>query len=338
MMDKINLLPVSEWKSFLLADYFDMKGGKYHPKEMGEIDLLTPLVSASERDNGITSYVSGKPMFAGNALTIGKVGCVVNYQASPFSCTGDVVALMPKPSTPFNMAIGLFLKSIIQSESPKWSYGRQIRLNNCQRLVVKLPSSEDGNPNWQLMETYMKSLDANVAKVDKAPVSSKKVTLPLVSEWSAIAMKDIFTITNCKSFDKRDINISKDGAGTLVRYITRKGVNNGMLFHATVSDHFEKGGCITIGIEGCVAFYQEGSFIAGQNIASLRSEHLNAYNAQMFCKLLNHTMKGMFCYGRGVTLGRLMDLKVSVPVTITGDPDWQIMEAYVKSLPFSRSM
>lgn len=333
-MNKINLPPVSEWKSFLLADYFDMKGGKYHPKEMGEIDLSTPLVSASERDNGITSYVSGKPMFAGNALTIGKVGCVVNYQASPFSCTGDVVALMPKSSTPFNVAIGLFLKSIIHSESPKWSYGRQIRLNNCQRLVVKLPASKDGNPDWQLMEDYMKSLDANVAKVDKAPVFSEKVTLPPVTEWKSFRFDDVFNISKGKSLTKVNMTNGK------TPYVGASDKNNGVTaFVGQEPTH--SGNKITVANNGSVgeSFYQETAFWCSSDVSviDLKERGLNGEIALFLISLIK-AEKFKFSYGRKWNKERMERSQISLPIDADGNPDWQLMEEYIKSLPFSRSL
>ena len=35
---------------------------------------------------------------------------------------------------------------------------RQIRLNDCQKLTIKLPVTTQGLPDWEFMENYIKSL------------------------------------------------------------------------------------------------------------------------------------------------------------------------------------
>ena len=132
-----------------------MSSGKYTPKDSYESGDV-PLISASNVNNGVKEWTNMNPVFNPGSITIGKVQASTFYQETDFCATGDVCVLIPK----FNMNkfIGIFLKNIIGMESPKWDYGRQIRLNNCQRLSVKLPVDSNGNPDWQLMEDYIKSL------------------------------------------------------------------------------------------------------------------------------------------------------------------------------------
>jgi hypothetical protein len=152
---KIELPNVSDWSAFELSDYFDMFSGKYTPKG-GYGHGSVPLISASNLNNGVKGWTNLHPKFDSGCLTIGKVEASTFYQPLPFCSTGDVCTLKPK----FNMSkfTALFVKTVISLESKKWSYGRQIRLNNCKNLKINLPSCINGEPDWGLMDEYMRSL------------------------------------------------------------------------------------------------------------------------------------------------------------------------------------
>jgi hypothetical protein len=53
------------------------------------------------------------------------------------------------------------------------------------------------------------------------------------------------------------------------------------------------------------------------------------------CKILNLEIKKRFSYGRGLVKSRLELLKLKLPITPSGTPDWQFMEDFIKSLPYS---
>lgn len=92
-----------------------------------------------------------------NCLTIGKIGISTYYQSLPFVASSDVTILIPKRDS-FNQYHGLFITTLLSREKYKWSYGRQIRLNDCQKLTIKLPTTSQGDPDWEFMENYIKSL------------------------------------------------------------------------------------------------------------------------------------------------------------------------------------
>lgn len=149
-------LETKEWKNICLSDYFDVKAGIYHyPDEYN--DGLTPYLTASNENNGVGQYIDIKPEFKGNCIITGKIGCTAFYVYEDFCATSDVNIFIPK----FNMTkyVGIFITTIINyNENYKWAYGRQCRVGNSKKLVVKLPVMPDGTPDWQFMEDYIKSL------------------------------------------------------------------------------------------------------------------------------------------------------------------------------------
>jgi type I restriction enzyme M protein len=152
--EKITLEAYS-WKIFNLITLFDMKAGKYYPRKSYNEGYI-PLISASENNNGVIKFTDLEPKY-NNCLTIGKIGISTFYQNIPFVATSDVTILIPRIEN-FNKYLGLFIATILNQEKYKWSYGRQIRLNDCQKLTIKLPVTTQGLPDWEFMENYIKSL------------------------------------------------------------------------------------------------------------------------------------------------------------------------------------
>lgn len=149
-------LSIDKWKWFKLDSLFLIEAGCYHyPNEYSKGE--TPYCSASSTNNGVGELINLLPDFSGNKLTLGKIKCSTFYQPLPFCATSDVNILTPK----FKMSIyiGLFIATIIEnSEGYKWNYGRQCRINDTKNIKIKLPVDSKGNPDWQFMENYIKSL------------------------------------------------------------------------------------------------------------------------------------------------------------------------------------
>lgn len=170
----VDILDTDTWKEFKITNLFDVCAGTYYSKddyEKGD----TPYISASDTNNGVGFMTDLKPDFTGNKITIGKIGATAYYQPDSFCATSDVNILTPL--FPMNKYTGLFITQVINtSENYKWSYGRQCRIGDTKKIVIKLPIRYDdsGNtlidknskfskegyiPDLQFMENYIRSLD-----------------------------------------------------------------------------------------------------------------------------------------------------------------------------------
>ncbi len=56
------------------------------------------------------------------------------------------------------------------------------------------------------------------------------------------------------------------------------------------------------------------------------------------CTVLNHTNIGRYNYGYAIVNHRLKSLQIKLPATPQGEPDWEFMENYIKSLCYSSSL
>lgn len=151
-------LDVSTWREFKYSDLFETKRGKISSLR-GLDDGKTPVVTAASVNNGITAWVAREPKHRGNTITISGDGVNVGeafYQAEPYLANTAVNVLTPKFE--LNSYIAMFLCTIIRKEKFKYNYGRKWSLTRMRNSIIKLPVDEEGNPDWQFMEEYIKTL------------------------------------------------------------------------------------------------------------------------------------------------------------------------------------
>lgn len=89
-------------------------------------------------------------------------------------------------------------------------------------------------------------------------------------------------------------------------------------------------------------FYHGYSYLSDDNIHTLifKDEYKNFDNqyVALFISCLLQNLKIRYSYGRQVRLKRLVNELVALPVDENDYPDWQFMENYIKSLPYSSNL
>ncbi len=158
-----------EWKIFKIKKIFTIEKGVSLIKNFDKGNI--PLVSSTNLNNGIFKFVnkiSRKP-FKKNLITVSSNGSVGEsfYQKKPFYATCDVNILIPL--FPLNVYIAMFLNTVIELEKYRFGYGRKWGKAKMLNSNIKLPITKDDNPDWQFMESYIKSLpySANLGSNNK---------------------------------------------------------------------------------------------------------------------------------------------------------------------------
>lgn len=150
-------LHAAVWKEFAYRDLFDIKKGKRLTKQ-AMLEGTTPFIGSSDSNNGVTGYVGQPAEHAGNTITVAYDGSVGEafYQPKPYFALDSVNVLYPRFA--LNPYIALFLATLIRKEKYRYNYGRKWHLGRMNESVIKLPITENGGPDWQFMEKYIKSL------------------------------------------------------------------------------------------------------------------------------------------------------------------------------------
>ena len=156
-------LNIKSWDYFDLINLFDVSASRDELVDDLTFGGKTPYITSSETNNGVTDFVVEEPTNKAGTITANRGGSVgyffyqpISYKATPV----DVRILTPKFN--INVYIGLFLKTILQLEKYRYNYSRKMGSDRLVKFRIKLPVSRNGNPDWQFMEDYIKSLPYSV--------------------------------------------------------------------------------------------------------------------------------------------------------------------------------
>lgn len=339
-------MDTSTWKWFRYDEIFDIRKGKRLTKEnMTEGSIR--YIGAIDSNNGLSAYIGNdSQLHQGNTISVSYNGSIgfAFYQEKEFWATDDVNVLYPRFS--LNRYIAMFLCHLIEREQYRFCYGRKWDLEAMNKSKIKLPVTSEGTPDWKYMEDFVKDqiipqLPKKAQKVwlqkyDTQPMQQEKMKLN-TEEWKWFLPSDIFTeISIAPSSDLNSLELDPFG----VNYLSRAVVNNG--YECKVKRDESKvtrGNFISVVMVGVpsFAFYQKNDVICSQNILVLRYPAINQYNALFLCTILQKDGY-RYSYGRTLSKANFLQTRIKLPVTPAGTPDWQFMEDYIKSLPFSRNI
>ena len=151
-------IPTATWRWFRIDEIFELKKGK----RLTTFDMVSgeiPFIGSSAFRNGITAFVDVNfHTHPGNTMTVAYNGSVGEsfYQPVEYFACDDINVLYPQFE--LNRYIAMFLITMIKHEKYRFGYGRKWHLERMGESRIKLPVNDDGQPNWQSMEDYIKSL------------------------------------------------------------------------------------------------------------------------------------------------------------------------------------
>ncbi len=345
-------LNISEWKEYWLGDLFEIKKGKRLTSE-DQTEGTTPYIGAIDSNNGVSNYIGQAPIHEGNTISLSYNGSVGQafYQPIPFWATDDVNVLYFRDKTiSFNRNMALFICTILKQEQYRYCYGRKWVLDSMNETMVKLPTKGD-KPDWSYMEKYISSLKS------QAVTSTKKVGDISFDykKWESFSFGRLITEENiykAKAYSKTELVTSDVWKEGFIHFVSRTEENNSIDCYAMKSDFsdIEEGNAITVGDTTSTIAYQSEPFVNGDHIIVIRADWLNKYTGMFIVSLLRKE-RYRYSYGRAYLMDSIKNTKLHLPVkkrdgkpiiddshTFSDEgylPDWEWMETYIKSLPYS---
>lgn len=152
-------LNTNDWKYFYISDLFYVYASK-EENAMNRINGIVPFISSTQFSNGVSKYVDDEPMIPNNTITVARNGSVGSafYQPIPYCASPDDIRIFKPKGFELNKYIALFLITIIEKEKFRYGYGRKFGTKRMNETKIKLPATNEGIPDWQFMENYIKSL------------------------------------------------------------------------------------------------------------------------------------------------------------------------------------
>lgn len=289
----------------------------YNMGQSPDSDVL--FVSRTANNNGVVATVDrveGTDPYPAGLITVALGGSVLSsfVQRKPFYTAFHIMVLEPRREMSFNEK--MYYCMCIQSNQYRYSYGRQA---NKTLKDIEIP---DTVPEW-VNEITISPIATQQA--DIAPTESRA--------WLEFRMGDLFRFVKGRRLTKADMI---DGS---INYLGAISENNGVRQHIDVApEDISAPNCITVNYNGSVgeAFYQSEPFWASDDVNILYADGwtMNKYNA-LFIVTVIKANRYRFSYGRKWTIAKMKESVIKLPAKTDGNPDYEYMEAYIKTLPYS---
>lgn len=327
---------MTEQKFFKLSNIFEIKTSKcIHENGLKQGAGTIPYVTRTSLNNGVSKFVCSQrteKLNPGNVITVGMDTQTVFYQKQNFYCGRDILSLS---NTIMNQYIGIFVVGVLdQVVKKKYSYGYCASLTRISNLEIKLPSTSDGSPDWEFMESYIREQYREVVQERIEELEKKKPDVPTVPrDIEEIQATADFPLGQVFPTITRGIQISKRNRNPgILPYISASLLNHGEADFVSVNEKYIYKDCLTvpfIGGENCT-FYHDEEFVPSASVAVLQNENFNKYIYVFLIGILNVIMR-KYSFGYKASLERLQKQTIPLPITPDGKPDWEFMSDYIKT-------
>ena len=159
-----------------------------------------------------------------------------------------------------------------------------------------------------------------------------------MTNWANFIVDDIFEIINGKGITVEEIESnpgdfeavqSGEGNNGVMGYISKAYCRN-------KSYSYCEEACLTVarsGTSGYVSFHENGCVVGDSaKILLLKKHEAKSKQTYLFLQTLLAANRFKYTYGRKVTEALYSNTVIKLPVTTSGEPDWQWMESYIDLL------
>ncbi len=330
-------LSEKEWATETIGDAFSVSGTTTtHPSKLAE-NGSTPRITCASVNNGLDNCYGNEPTEQGGVLTVDSatVGTVL-FQPSDFIATDHVEKISGDKA--FSEAEGLFIKTCIDvSAAGKYQYGYKFSQNRIKRQKLMLPVDDKGNPDYAYMTLYSTEVGGGMLMRYKNFIAGQLSQLehkaiPALGEkkWKPVLISSMFELVRGR---ENNMAMLEDGDTPL---ISAKANNNGLKGFVHNPKKIITGQCITLNNDGDggagLAYYQPANMALDSHVTALIPLFDMSAFAMLFIAKCISGLHGFFGHGLSISNPRAKRLRIMLPVTDVGEPDYEYMEQYAKNM------
>lgn len=282
------------------------------------------FVSRTAKNNGVSAQVElipGIDPLPSGTMTVALGDSVLEtfVQPMPFYTGFHIFCLYPLHE--LTTAQKLYYCACLRANKYRYNYGRQA---NRTLKDILIPDIKD-IPEW------VNATNLEIYEGIEKP-AKPEITFNLnVDNWQPFEFEALFDIERGRGPRRKD----SDGTGN-TPFVTSSDSNNGVTGITSLSP-YHQGNTIGVNRNGSVgeAFYQPIPFCSTEDVHIFNPKfELNPYIG-LFLSTLIRREKYRFGYGRKWGIERMKKSVIRLPVKPDNTPDWEFMEQYIKSLPYS---
>lgn len=321
-MSKID---TNQWKEFSLKKLGFICHHGQRLNQSNREDGSTPFVTAGFQNNGISQRIGNDCTTYHKAMTIDMFG---NCFFQSEDCAGDdnVYFFVNEGISDF---CKIFITGCITASiSGIYSYTKQFRQQNANELTVNLPTTPSGDPDWAYMDSFMgKILKEEEVAAEQlaalAPESGNEGHFLDVSGWKEFSVKELGFV--CHHGQRLNQSERKDG---LIPFVTAGFQNHGVTQYIS-NDRPTYHKAITVDMFGN-CFFQADDCAGDDNVYFFVNNKLTDYSKLFVSACIAGVTSKKFSYAKQFRQHDANMLKIFLPTTTLGDPDWEWMEQYMQ--------
>lgn len=323
-----------KWRSFDIHEIFpDVKRGK-RLKTNNHISGNMAYVSSSAANNGVDAFIGNKDKVRifEDCITLANSGSVGTAFYHPYSfVASDHVTRLKNNS--YNKYIYLFIATIANRLSEKYSFNREINDKRLEREKILLPIDDNNRPDYAFMEEYMREVEKRLLLKYKTYLSDFYNI-----ENGGGKMKDI----SWKEFSLNEICNIKSGVRLVARdmkegntpFVGATDSGNGLTKFISNTNASIDSNVLGVNYNGngvAIGFYHPYKALFSDDVkrVKIKDNEGNKY-VYLFLKASILKQKDKYQYGYKFSGERMNRQKVMLPSTPTGCPDYQYMERYMR--------
>lgn len=317
----MNLVPLNKIFDVRYGNQFDL-----YKLETDEDSGDINFVSRSSQNLGVickvSTYNDTEPFSAGLiTVSLGGTYLLSSFiQQDKFYTAQNIKVLTPKREMSYNEKL-YYCKAIEANRFRYTSHGREANITlNTLLVPEKVPI--------EFLEIKIEEINL----VDELPLISS--SFPLVQDsWRNFELNYLFKITGSQTTPILELEEYGDGKYS---YVTTQATNNGV--EGFYDFYTEEGNILTVdsAVLGYCS-YQPEKFSASDHVEKLIPKfRMNKYIAMFLVTVLNKEQY-RYNYGRKCSQARMKQIQIKLPAK-KGQPNFDFMENYIKSLSYSKNI
>lgn len=326
----LNKIDTSKWQYYNVGLLFKPKNKIKRFSATPESEGLTPFITSSSVNNGVTALVDEEPV-ASNVITVSTNGACFDcfYHDDSIAISSDVDILTNDKLNKYN---ALFICTVLKLEKIKFSYGRKPKNGKVYKTNIKLPYLTKDEPDWDYMTEFVRKLWGGSHKTS---IPSSKINLD-INNWKEFKLSDIFNIKYGINMELCDLEVDNSNEG--INFVSRTESNNGVSARVTLVNGKipQESGLITVAGGGSVlsTFLQPKSFYSGRDLYIMKAKDNISDLSKLFLCTLIKKNKYKYNYGRQANT-TLTDIIIKLPVDQNQNIDWEFIDNFMKKIPYS---
>lgn len=344
-------LDEKEWKPIKISNIFEtIKPGKI--SQANQFEKVSNgginYIAATNRNNGVLCQLEPsedlkKKVQAGNCIGFikdgdGSAGYAI-YKHEPFASTVNVIYGY---ADWLNCENGLFFVAAQDMIEDKYSHGYKRNLQHLRGDKVMLPVDDACNPDYEYMAEYTRQKRGTMLdkyrKYAEARISElgevTEIPALVEKEWKPVLISSMFELVRGR---ENNMTMLEDGDTPL---ISAKANNNGLKGFVHNPKKIITGQCITLNNDGDggagLAYFQPANMALDSHVTALVPLFDMSAFAMLFIAKCISGLHGFFGHGLSISNPRAKRLRIMLPVTDSGEPDYEYMEQYSKNMMFHK--